>query len=112
MYYIIGTKITLQSRTIPTVKKGMTSQQLAEISRLKKGTAESNSIREQFKPNREYTLIRVYMEDGKVAYKFADTTGGIVVAKFNSVTAAENFISEIRGEDVPDYTEMHMNKSD
>lgn len=112
MHYIIGTQITLDSRTIPTVRKGMTSQELAQISKLKKGNQVNVSIREQFTPGKTYTLIRVYARDDKVIYKFGDTTGGIIEAEFNTIKHGESFIAESRGEEIPDYTAVHMNKTD
>ena len=112
MHYIIGTQITIQSRTMPTVTRGMTSQELSKISKLKKTTAKSNKVRELFESNRTYTLIRIYAKEDKVIYKFSDSAGSIVEAEFDTVKQGESFISEIRGEEVPDYTLNHINKTD
>ena len=112
MHYIIGTQITIESRTIPSVRPGMTSQELAQISKLKKGTQTNNTIREQFTAGKTYTLIRVYAKDEKIIYKFSDNVGNIVEAKFNNIKHGESFIAEIRGEEIPDYTAAYINKTD
>lgn len=112
MHYIIGTQITIKSRSLPPVQRGMTSQQLSKISKLKRSTAQSNKTRELFETNQTYTLIRIYAKGEKVIYKFSDNTGTIVEAEFDTVKQGESFISEIRGEEVPDYTLNHINKTD
>ena len=112
MHYIIGTQITIKSRSIPTVQRGMTSQELSKISKLKKTTNQSNKTRELFETNQTYTLIRIYAKNDKVVYKFSDNSGSIVEATFDTVKQGEAFISEIRGEEVPDYTLSHINKTD
>ena len=112
MHYIIGTQITLGTRSMPTVSRGMTSQQLAEISRLKRSNTQNNKIRDLFEVNTTYTLIRIFAKEDKVVYKFSDTTGTIVEAEFDTVKQGESFISEVRGEEVPVYTLNHIIKSD
>ena len=112
MHYIIGTQINIKSRSLPPVQRGMTSQQLAKISKLKRSTAQSNKTRELFEPNQTYTLIRIYAKDEKVIYKFSDNRGTIVEAEFDTIKQGESFISEIRGEELPDYTLNYINKTD
>jgi hypothetical protein len=90
----------------------MTSQELAQISRLKKGNQANNTIREQFAPGKTYTLIRIFAKGDKVIYKFGDGGGGIVEAEFTTVKHGESFIAEVRGEEIPDYTEVYINKTD
>ena len=112
MHYIIGTQIVIQNRSLPKVTTGMSSQQLSKLSRLKRSSAQSEKARELFEPGKTYTLIRIFAKDQKVIYKFSDNGGTVIEAEFDSVKQAENFISEARGEEIPDYSLNHINKTD
>lgn len=110
MHYIIGTKIAVGAqRPAQKIRPGMSSAQIKATSR---GLASGNynEQRSLLTPNETYTLIRIFMKDEKVCYKMVgDKT---VELLFSSVKDAETFISEIRGEQVPDYEEINRNKTD
>ena len=109
MQYIIGTKITApRSKSTGHIRPGMSSAQIRELSRR---STTGNKQLEKLKPGETYTLARIYTEDQHVMYKFASTTD-VCVLEFNNVNEAENFISEIRGESLKDYTDVYKNMTD
>ena len=109
MHYIIGTQITVtQSRPNP-VRPGMSSQQIRATSR---GMSNYTKEREQFTPGVTYTITRIYMKDNNVCYKFHSADGTGVEVIFKTVSDAEKFISEVKGETVPDYEQINRDKSD
>lgn len=69
-------------------------------------------IKKMFKPDTVYTLSRIFKQEDKVIYKFTSGSGDVVNAPFTSVTAAEIFISEINGDDLPDYDNVYRNMTD
>jgi hypothetical protein len=72
----------------------------------------TGEIKKMFKPDTVYTLSRIFKQDDKVIYKFTSAAGDVVNAPFTSVTLAEDFISEINGDDLPDYDSVYKNMTD
>lgn len=107
MHYIIGTQITVTGRTIERIRPGMTSQQIRQSSM---GSTRFKKERSLFTPNRTYTLIRIHKvyetpmtEQSKIMYEWSDGSGTRISTGFDTVKQAEDFISEIKGEEVPEY---------
>lgn len=110
MHYIIGTKIKIPSRSMSQqIRPGMTSAQIRALSSGRDNS--TGDTKKLFKPEVVYTLSRIYKQDEDVIYKFTSSEG-IVSAPFKSVTAAESFISEITGDDIPDYDDIYKNMTD
>lgn len=109
MHYIVGTKITVQPVIKTAIRPGMSSNQIRKQST---GLSKFVEQRDMFTPGDTYTLIRVFMKDGNVCYKFASLAGDITEVEFGSVTDAEKFISELRGETIPDYEQINRDKTD
>ena len=104
MHYIVGTQIITNNRTIPKIRPGMTSQQLQSLS---KGKSNNTSMLSKLKPGEKYTLTRIFKQDNDVVYTFIDTSGNRENLAFGSVKSAEKFISELRGEALPDYSDTY-----
>ena len=111
MHYIVGTQITISGKTIEKIRPGMTSQQIRESSA---GRTQFKAERNKFTSNRAYTLIRIHKisdpehpNGGNIAYVWSDGTGERISVEFNSVARAEEFISEIKGETVPEYNTVY-----
>jgi len=104
MHYIIGTQITSSNRTVSKIRPGMTSQQLRAAS---SGRSKFTEIKSKLSPGVTYTLTRIHKQDESVMYTFTDNAGVRLVLPFDNVSIAENFISELRGEQVPDYTDAY-----
>lgn len=110
MHYIAGTKIRLSAvRPGGPIRPGMTSAQIRASS---PGRSNYLKQRELLKPETEYTLIRIYKEEADVKYCFSSSDMSRVVLSFGSISDAEKFISEIRNEQVPDYSDVYKNMSD
>ena len=109
MHYIVGTKITVQPAIKTALRPGMSSSQIRKQS---SGLSKFAAQRDMFTPGDTYTLIRVFMKGDSVCYKFASLAGDVTEAEFGSVTDAEKFISELRGELVPDYEQINRDKTD
>ena len=110
MHYIIGTQITVpRSTQSKAIRPGMTSQQIKSMS---SRSSEFQNQRAQFVSGETYSIIRIYMKDDQVCYRFGSTSGDITEVCFNSVSQADRFISELRSETVPDYESINRNKSD
>jgi len=91
------------------IRPGMTSAQIRAMSSGKGGSGEDT--KKLFKPDVIYTLSRIYKQEDDVIYKFTSSEG-IVNAPFKSVTAAERFISDITGDDLPDYSNVYKSMTD
>lgn len=112
MHYIPGTEITISSRSTAGIRPGMTSAQIRAMSG---GNSVFAKQREKLQPGVKYTLIRIHKHNedpDKVVYMFTAPGGDRVSLNFADIKQAENFISEIRREQVPDYTEAQLNKTD
>lgn len=97
MKYIVGTEITIRNTTGGKIRPGMTSQQIKAAST---GNSKFGSQRALFTPGKEYILNRIYTRDERVVYRFARNFDDIVEVDFESVSEAEKFISEARGESI------------
>lgn len=95
MHYIAGTElIVAQSNKRVPIRPGMSSEQ---IKTLKRGNQPKEC--ENFQQGIKYTLTRIYKKDEhSVIYKFVGTSGDIVEIPFPSITVAERFISDVRGD--------------
>lgn len=110
MHYIIGTTIKITQKTVEGgIRPGMTSAQIRARS---SGRSEYSEIKNKFETNRDYSLTRIYPKDGGVLYKFVNSGAHVVEHVFKSVSQAENFISEIKGESVPDYSHIYKDMTD
>lgn len=110
MHYIIGTQITVPKSTqSKAIRPGMTSQQIKSMSTR---SSEFHEQRAQFIPGETYSIIRIYMKDDQVCYRFGCVSGDITEVCFKSVSQADRFISELRSETVPDYEQINRDKSD
>ena len=87
----------------------MTSSQIRQMS---SGVSEFKTQRDQLTPQERYSLLRIHNKDEKVCYVFADRSGTRVELLFNTVSQAEKFISEIKGEQLPDYSTAYDNQTD
>ena len=83
----------------------MTSQQLQSLS---KGKSGNTDILSKLKSGEKYTLTRIFKQNDDVIYTFVDTSGNRENLEFDSVKSAENFISELRGETLPDYSNAYI----
>lgn len=111
MHYIIGTKIQIPTGSMTQqIKPGMTGAQIRALST--RSDASGGTIKKLFKPGVIYTLSRIYKQDEKIIYKFVSKDGDVVNAPFDSVFAAETFISELNGDDLPDYDHVYRNMTD
>lgn len=109
MHYIAGTTITITSKGTAKVVPGMTSAQIRQIS---SGVSKFKIQRDQLTPGERYTLNRIHNKDRSVCYVFADRGGSRVELLFDTVSHAEKFISEIKGETLPDYSTVYDNQTD
>jgi hypothetical protein len=68
-----------------------------QIKTLKRGNQPKEC--EHFQQGVKYTLTRIYKKDEQsVIYKFVGTGGDVVEVPFPSITMAERFISNVRGD--------------
>lgn len=109
MHYIIGTQISVSNAPKTKLRPGMSSAQIRTASQGRLSGTTSN-YREEFTSNQVYSIARIFMKDEKVCYKFVGDK--VVELLFDSVKQADAFISELRGETVPDYEAFNRNKSD
>lgn len=109
MHYIVGTQIVVAPVKKAPLRPGMSSSQIRNQST---GISGFKEQREQFASGDTYTLIRVFVKGEKVCYKFASLSGDITEVEFSTVSDAEAFISELRGENVPDYEKINRDKTD
>jgi hypothetical protein len=109
MHYIIGTQITISGRTVDRIKPGMTS---TEIQQRSTSSSQFHKEQDKFEKNVLYTLSRIYRPPGQshIVYRFNDGGLSNIELEFKSVDEAEDFISETRGESVPDYD--NFNRTD
>jgi hypothetical protein len=87
----------------------MTSQQIRSIS---KGPTDKNQHLASLTPGMQYTLVRISKQENNIVYTFSSRVGDRVDLNFSSITEAENFISGLKGEKVPDYSEQYKNQTD
>jgi len=109
MHYIAGTTITLSSRGSAKIKPGMTSSQIRQMS---SGVSGFKTQRDQLTAGEKYSLLRIHNKDDKVCYVFADRSGSRVELLFDTVSQAEKFISEAKGEQLPDYSAAYEDQTD
>lgn len=109
MHYIAGTSITITSQGSSKVRPGMTSAQIRQSS---SGLSGFKTQREQLTPGERYTLLRIHNKDDGVCYVFADRGGTRVELLFDTVSQAEKFISEAKGETIPDYSAAYEDQTD
>ena len=112
MHYIAGTQIVISGKSISPKKslQGLTGSQIRKLS---SGSSSFLEERKQFTPDRTYTLTRVCKdrESDNLLYTFSDGIDVVSVA-FPDVNTAESFISEIKNEQVPDYSNVYVNRTD
>ena len=108
MHYIAGTTITVTSQGSAKIRPGMTSSQIRQMS---SGVSGFKTQRDQLTPQERYSLLRIHNKDEKVCYVFADRSGTRVELLFDTVSQAEKFISEIKGEQLPDYSAAYDNQT-
>jgi hypothetical protein len=76
------------------------------------GVSGFKTQRDKLTPQEKYSLLRIHNKDEKVCYVFADRSGTRVELLFDTVSQAEKFISEIKGEQLPDYSAAYENQTD
>lgn len=112
MHYIAGTQIKVTGKSISSKKslQGLTGAQIRSMS---SGSTNFQKERQQFTPDRTYTLTRVCKdrESENLIYTFSDGID-IVPVLFPDVNTAEDFISEIKNEQIPDYSNVYINRTD
>ncbi|MAF25840.1 hypothetical protein CL634_09745 [bacterium] len=101
MHYVIGTQIVVEKK-LNKVQPGMSSSQLRQS--LKRSKFED--IQSAFDIGRVYTLSRIYKKDDSIVYCFTDGIERTEVM-FDTTQSADEFISELRKETVPDYEEVY-----
>jgi hypothetical protein len=110
MHYIAGTVIQAPAgKSAASIRPGMTSQQIRAASR---GPVGFNDQISKLTPGKQYTLIRIYKVNEDVVYVFSSTTGDRVELTFPDISSAERFISNVKGETIPDYNDAYRNQSD
>ena len=103
MHYVIGTEIVVEKRHNKVkIKPGMSSSQLRQ--NLKRSKYEN--VQSEFEPGRVYTLSRIYKAGDGIVYRFTDGLDRTEVM-FDTTQDADEFISELRKENVPDYEEVY-----
>lgn len=93
MHYIAGTEIIIEQTKRDVIRPGMSSSQIKNLNR-----SSQPKECENFQPGVKYTLTRIYKKDEDVIYKFVGTGGDVVQVPFASITLAERFISNVRGD--------------
>ena len=109
MHYIVGTTIQVKQKTLPKIQPGMTSAQLRARSTMSSKFNEQKSL---FNSDNEYTLTRIFKNESGVAYQFSNMSGERVTPVFETVKQAETFISELRNETIPDYSNVYTDMTD
>lgn len=109
MHYIVGTTIQVRQKTLPKIQPGMTSAQLRARSTM---SSKFNEQKALFSDENEYILTRIFKNENGVAYQFSSMSGERVTPVFETVKQAETFISELRNETVPDYSNAYINMTD
>lgn len=92
------------------VRPGMTSSQIRAASGGNRSAYKEQ--REQLEPDKEYSLIRVYKKQDTCVYVFSSSDMQRVELEFTTISDAEKFISELRNEQVPDYSDVYKNMTD
>ena len=112
MHYIVGTQVVVTGRSLSSKKplQGMTGAQIRSMS---SGTSNFQKERQQFTPDSTYTLTRVCKdrESENIIYTFNNGID-IVPVPFSDITTAEEFISELKNEQLPDYSDAYVNRTD
>lgn len=110
MHYIAGTVIQAPAgKSTAAIRPGMTSQQIRAAS---KGPIGFNDHVSKLVPGKQYTLIRIHKVQDDVVYVFSSSAGDRVELSFPDISSAERFISSVKGESVPDYSDAYRNQSD
>ena len=108
MHYIVGTQIQVNERSVGKIRPGMTGAQIRAASNRSSLYTEQKS---KLKPGTIYALTRIYKSGENYVYKFIGS-GDIQELQFKTITEAESFISETRGESLPDYSSVYNNMTD
>lgn len=108
MHYIVGTQIQVNERSVSKIRPGMTGAQIRAASTR---SSTHNEQKNKLKPGTIYALTRIYKAGENYTYKFIGS-GDIQELHFKTIAEAESFISEVRGEDLPDYSNVYNNMTD
>ena len=104
MHYIIGAQIVVPDYTRTVVHSGVT-----QTAPQQKPSAEIK----KFKPSSRYTLYNIEKtDDDKFQYTFHGSEGDAVKLKFSNPGEADTFISNARGEDIPNYSKFYQGRAD
>lgn len=116
MHYIIGTTISISNRPTSRARVGMTS---ADIANIRRPGGDHVELLKKFTSGKVYSLTRIYkrmyedsIQNEVVVYRFVSPGENMVELEFKTVSLAEDFISSVRGEELPDYTYIHETKTD
>lgn len=111
MHYIPGVTITISDRSVGRIQPGMTSSQIRDM-KSSRGTLFKKQ-REQLKHNLPYTLVRVHKnEHNKVCYVFTAPGESRITLEFDNLSQGDRFISEIKGETIPNYSNSIIDRTD
>lgn len=109
MHYIAGTEIVVNTPRSKPIRPGMSSAQIRAVS---SGTASGfEEQKSKFVSGERYVLVRAYIKEQQVCYVF-DGLPGRVEVLFDNVGQGDKFISKVKNEQIPDYEQIHLNKSD
>jgi hypothetical protein len=80
----------------------------SEIQQRSTSNSQFHAEQAKFEKNKPYILSRIFRPPGSdhIIYRFNDGGMSTVELEFRSVDDAEDFISETRGEVVPDYNNL------
>lgn len=103
MHYIIGTSIII-NETVQSSSGSVNITDMRSPKRVRNTTP--------FKTGVEYSLYNISPIRDVFEYMFySDTIQDTVVLTFGSPSAADNYIAQLRGEMVPNYTELSRRRS-
>jgi len=88
MHYIIGTSFSVR----PDLARGFRSKENA------------------FKVNTVYRIHQITKNTTSLKYTFSDVQGEKIIVDFTTSREADNFISKLRGEVLPDYQKIYENR--
>jgi hypothetical protein len=109
MHYIPGTTITASARPRDAILPGMTSNQLRQAATNRTTNAQATKLQ----PGIVYTLSRVFRKPGddNITYRFTCRDEPVDL-QFDSTATADKMISQLRGENTPDYNQINQTKTD
>lgn len=107
MHYIVGTTILVQEQ----VQRQQTGP--VSVTDMKRNSTRKVENTTPFQTGVEYSLYNIRPDKNLLEYKFySQTTGHTVDLTFSSASEGDNYIAKLRGEALPDYSEINRRRSD